>query len=657
MQGTPGFFTPGEIGNTAVEARGNEALPSTFGESFGAQFEQAFVDNPATRLARYAWRNRERFGAEGGILNGYASNQPELSVEDLNARFGIPGKLTFTSPVSERVAQDIHEHHRANIQREDIIRRRGEEVGGGVGAGITASLLAGFLDPLNVASAFIPVAGQANIARMLGAGAARGALGRAAVRGIEGAAGGLVGGLATEPLNAFLSMQDYDDYTMGQFIANLAIGTALGAGINAGVGQLRDRSGLPPWSPEMQQGARVQTLAALVEGEPVRAGEAMEFVAARDAVNDLRKWQAENAKRVAEVDDLMRTAASKEDVQRTAQTRLSEVQAESARIRAELADLNSRLTEYGIDPITQDRLGAIDAELGRTIPAKRRADLEAERTMLLEGRDLDADAAVTLDNTRTEAQIAGLSAAEKRAERAVRLMEANARRAEAAAEAAGTLLQKRAAVLASQQDMLQELTERTLRQAAQAQDIRVTPRGQTPAPERFDAQIAGDDIAAAASRILRASPDTVDQVIAQEVDTLTFGISGTPFPRAEMPPLMSMERMQRTMDVLDASRARAAAALTAPPPPEARPSDVEVARAPKVESDIEKQIAEAEKSAAEVEQALRVQDQAIAAQAKAEGRPPPAEDPVFEQMAAAQKEGDALAKAYEAAAICSVRTM
>ena len=264
--------------------------------------------------------------------------------------------------------------------------RRGDGVGGGVAFSLLTSLGAGILDPLNVAAAFIPVGGQAFWAARLGSAAARGVAGRALVRGTEGAIAGFAGGLATEPLNWLLTRYDRDDYPMGNFLVNVSVGTVLGAALPAGVGAVRDRiRGLPPWSPEMHDAARTQAIAALVEGRPIQAAQAMDFVAARDARSELRGWYDAQTRQADEVDATMRQAASHEDVARAAAPRLAELQMEARRTQLELDEAHARLEAYGIEPSTRERIEEIDAELSRAIPKKRRADLERERTMLMEG--------------------------------------------------------------------------------------------------------------------------------------------------------------------------------------------------------------------------------------------------------------------------------
>jgi hypothetical protein len=643
MSETSGIFTFGEMGSPEVVARGNEALPSTFGEAMGAQFGQAFAENVGTRAARYAWNNL----LPGSVL--------ELQPDELNSRFGVPGRLTFDRPMTEHAARDLQEHHLANSVREDAIRRRGDNIGGGTVASVLTSLGAGLLDPLNIAAAFIPVGGEAYWAARLGSAAARGMAGRAAVRGVQGAISGFAGGLATEPVNWLLTRYDHDDYTMGNFLANITVGTVLGAALPAAAGALRDRyRGLPPWSPEMHDAARTQAIAALAEGRPVQAGQAMDFVAARDAQTELRQWYDAQTKHADQVDGAMRQAASREDVVRAAGPRLAELQLEAQKVRLELDDAHGRLQAHGIEPATRERLDEIDAELGRTIPKKRRADLERERTMLLEGQDWEgaARAGGDLEAGRTEAEIGGLSAIQRRTEAAIRLAEANLERAQKQQEAAGTILEQRQAAWAARRDMVRDMAAKTLRGVAW----------------KIGAEVDPAEINRAAMRIMRAAPDEVDAAIQRELKAITDRMAGQMGPFKPGVVLRDVEpsntaRLDQAMQNLERNRVRSSDELAdgqrgmvmSEPDITTKLNDAEIARAPKVEGTLDEMLADIEKANADIEARLRMEDQAAAAEAKRNGREAPKRDPALEEADAIREEGEQMAKAYEAAAVCAMR--
>ena len=64
---------------------------------------------------------------------------------------------------------------------------------------------------------------------------------------------------------------------------------------------------------------------------------------------------------------------------------------------------------------------------------------------------------------------------------------------------------------------------------------------------------------------------------------------------------------------------------------------------------------EIEKANADIEARLRAEDQAAAADAKRAGREAPQRAPALEEADAIRQEGEQMAKAYEAAAVCAMR--
>jgi|14BtaG_2_1085337.scaffolds.fasta_scaffold01805_2 hypothetical protein len=110
---------------------------------------------------------------------------------------------------------------------------------GGLGLGALqfgTALAGSMLDPLNVASAFIPIVGQARMATM----AAR--FGKTGSRLVTGAVDGAVGAAILEPLvigQAYLE-QDVDYGLMDSFL-NVTLGGVLGGGLHVGFGKISDR--------------------------------------------------------------------------------------------------------------------------------------------------------------------------------------------------------------------------------------------------------------------------------------------------------------------------------------------------------------------------------------------------------------------------------
>lgn len=111
-----------------------------------------------------------------------------------------------------------------------------------------AMLLAGVSDPLNIASAFIPVVREARAASLLARAASP--LERAAVRGMIGATEGAVGAAVLEAPTYALHRELGDEYTLTDSLLNMAFGTAAGGGLHAATGAVGDavRGGGNPYA-------------------------------------------------------------------------------------------------------------------------------------------------------------------------------------------------------------------------------------------------------------------------------------------------------------------------------------------------------------------------------------------------------------------------
>jgi len=105
-------------------------------------------------------------------------------------------------------------------------------------AKLATALGASLLDPLNIASAFIPVIGEARYTSLLEN--AGGAFGRAMVRGRVGAIEGAVGAAVIEPFVAGAAIYEQADYKMTNSIENLAFGGLFGGGLHMGAGAIGD---------------------------------------------------------------------------------------------------------------------------------------------------------------------------------------------------------------------------------------------------------------------------------------------------------------------------------------------------------------------------------------------------------------------------------
>lgn len=157
------------------------------------------------------------------------------SQEDLQQQYGDLG-LSFDRAMTDDEAKHIASRKREEITRQAIIEAGPKGVLPGA-ARFGAGLAAMAVDPLEIATAFIPVVGSA------GRAAAVGKLGRVGGRAAVGVTEGFVGNLITEPLYYGLSRAQQLDYDMSDALMNVGLGAVFGGAMGTGAGVL-SRSGV-----------------------------------------------------------------------------------------------------------------------------------------------------------------------------------------------------------------------------------------------------------------------------------------------------------------------------------------------------------------------------------------------------------------------------
>ena len=238
-----------------------------------ASFDQALFENPTTAARRIS----ELADAEQGEVirpamtaRGYTSpavraepESPMLPAEVARARVKEEGlDLSIDDGgIREGVLDILVERKRAEAQRKFLLDNAPAST-------IPVQLLAGFaasaIDPINIASAFIPVVGEARYASMLANATTRAA--RFGVRARVGALEGAVGAAMVEPLVLYASAQDQADYDITNSLLNVAFGSVLGGGLHAAGGLVTDiRRG------SLLEQARAESLASAPAGVEARA--------------------------------------------------------------------------------------------------------------------------------------------------------------------------------------------------------------------------------------------------------------------------------------------------------------------------------------------------------------------------------------------------
>lgn len=230
----------------ALDRRTLLDVPADGGDVFGAAFDEAFSTNPSTSAFRLEELNQQELGRAvvAGPESYLAPNAGRLEPEtpligaeqarDQVAGAGLDIKIPEQG-IRQGALDILMQRHQEQLARQQIMARAN---GGSLPTKIAGSLAASLLDPLNIASAFVPVVGEARYARLL-AGAAS-PLGRAGVRGGVGALEGSVGAAILEPLPLLAAQQDQTEYGLSDSLANIALGGVLGGGLHSVGGAVSD---------------------------------------------------------------------------------------------------------------------------------------------------------------------------------------------------------------------------------------------------------------------------------------------------------------------------------------------------------------------------------------------------------------------------------
>lgn len=234
----PYVFQETQVG----EPRPASEFPSLSSEVFEETFAQAFEENPVASMARAKQ-----------LADDYRSGGKRLDFETARQRLkdrGMEGDIKVSEAGITEAALDTL------IERKAIERRRQEVFGqaeGGVGQGaarLGIALGTSLIDPLNVATAFIPVIGEARYTSLLAR--AGSPLARAGVRAGVGAVEGMAGAALIEPIIAGSRRYEQADYDMADSLLNVAFGGVFGSGLHSVGGAISDgvtfyRGAEPTW--------------------------------------------------------------------------------------------------------------------------------------------------------------------------------------------------------------------------------------------------------------------------------------------------------------------------------------------------------------------------------------------------------------------------
>jgi hypothetical protein len=269
--------------NETLRKVGHDLLPATLGQTMGALWSDPTLRPTGLALTEIEIRResgelRRSFDQNyGPALLDTQRRQPPLQLSEmlapdvLNEKYGHLG-LSFKEPTRSRVAEILAEQKLEEKIRDDVIARGPRGFVPTI-AGLGVSLLSSAIDPINLASAFVPVVGEARYAAMV----AR--TGKTVARLAKGTAEGFVGGILVEPGTAIMSKRQQLDYTMGDAILNVTLGTVLGGTLRVVGGKVGDR--LRAQTPEIKEASFRGAVAQMIDGRSV---DVSPFAAFRDTM-------------------------------------------------------------------------------------------------------------------------------------------------------------------------------------------------------------------------------------------------------------------------------------------------------------------------------------------------------------------------------------
>jgi len=220
----------------------------------GQTFSETLYYNPANALVRLSEQYTE--GDKGKVLTQEEWKESEYFRDGIKVE-----EEGITEGLAKLFAERKDKRDSFNLT---LSRSRG---GFGLGAAQFGVAIAGSLiDPLNIASAFVPAVGVARTATL----AAK--FGKNGGRFLAGAANGMVGAAILEPivLGAAYAEQDNDYNLMDSFL-NVTVGGVLGGGMHLGFGKISDR--IEASSQELKDKAYLLSVEQAAEDQAITAGD------------------------------------------------------------------------------------------------------------------------------------------------------------------------------------------------------------------------------------------------------------------------------------------------------------------------------------------------------------------------------------------------
>lgn len=198
-------------------------LPSGLGESLSSSFRQGMDEGPVNSILRSS-------GADALAIDPNSAVVPKDKADATLAEYGVK---SINVPEAG-VTQSYLDHVIA--ARKDALAR--QQIAASAPSGLVATplnfmanLAGSMADPGNIALAFVPFAGEAKAATMLG---------RAGERFAVGARAGLVQSALTTPFTADAAASEGENFTAGNALESVFFNTLAGGMMHAGGGVISD---------------------------------------------------------------------------------------------------------------------------------------------------------------------------------------------------------------------------------------------------------------------------------------------------------------------------------------------------------------------------------------------------------------------------------
>jgi len=285
--------TKEEIGS----ALGN--LKTGYWDAQGANIASSWDYNPTSSLFRYAEKEK-----------AYSESNVYLNKDELNKQYAGMG-LYFEQDTREGVVDYLVNRKQVEQERASIMARGPQSA---YGTFFLASMATNFVDPINIASAFVPVVGEARFANMVARSGAT--VGRLQKGFIEG----FVGNALVEPIVYGVAKSEQADYNAYDSFFNVAVGGVMGSTLHASFGKIGDviaeKTGKPniyqrlaAISPENQQDLLKYSIGKALKGETI---DTADVVATKTRIGDEQLNRIED--QINEYKTLFQQAMDKNDI-------------------------------------------------------------------------------------------------------------------------------------------------------------------------------------------------------------------------------------------------------------------------------------------------------------------------------------------------------